>query len=128
MAAKRRRTLRVGKITLKLTFPSNPGLFDVYREIGEEMGVPFIFEENKGNGPWAIDIFNEWALKIGIAFIQRHPAHNRRTGRLRGSVSLAPPQTKEAKKKRAKRARERQHDDEMQAKYLAWYKDRYGGT
>ena len=126
MTAKPWRTLRVGTITVEFTPPPKRTLLTVYREIGEEMGVPFPLEQ--WDGPSAIDAFNEWALKIGYAFIGRHPAHNRRTGRLRGSVALSHPPSKEAKKKRAKRAREREHDDEMKAKYLAWYKDRYGGT
>ena len=123
--AKPRRALRVGAIKVEFTPPSKRGLFDIFREIGEEMGVPFPLT---GSGLWSIDSFNEWALKIGQAFIGHHPAHDRHTGRPRASVATYPAKTKGAKKSRGKRARKRQRDDEMKAKYLAWYKDRYRGS
>ena len=118
-------TMRVGRIKVKFTPPSKRGLFDAEREIGEEMGIPFPLT---GSGPWSIDVFNEWVRQIGLAFIGHHPAHNRCTGRPPGRVASYPAKTKEAKKQRAKRARKRQHDDQMKAAYLAWYKDRYGGS
>jgi hypothetical protein len=125
MTAKRRLPLRVGPITVKFSPPPKRTLLTVYREIGEEMGIPF---PCTGDGPWSVDTFKEWALEIGTAFISRHPAHDRRTGRLPGSISLRPPETREAKKGRNRRARQRQRDDEMKAAYLTYYEDRYGGS
>ena len=124
MTAKSWRTLRVGAITVEFALPSKkPSLFDICQEIGEEMGVPFPLTRSD---PWPIDIFDEWARQIGLAVICRHPAHNRHPGRPLGRVAAYPAKTKEAKKQRAKRARQRQRDDQMKAEYLAYYEDRYG--
>jgi hypothetical protein len=127
MTAKPRRVLRVGTLKVKFTTPSTKrNLSDIYREIGEEIGVPFPLT---GGGPWVVEDLEPWALKIGFAYIARRYAQaDKRAGRPRGSVALLPAKNKEAQEQRDKRARRQQRADQMKERYLAWFKERYGGS
>ena len=98
-------------------------------QIGEEMNIPFPFAKNES---WCVDdeVFCRWLKKVALTYIGRRSAAKRPTGRPYGSIVLnpKPANSDESKKQRRKRANRRKRHDEMSAKYLAWYKDRYGGS
>jgi hypothetical protein len=97
--------------------------FDIYREIGEEMGVPFPLVDGEH---WCVEDLEPWVLKIGWAFISHHSANqDERRGRPRDRNAVIHDPGEIARKSREKRARRRQRENQEKAAYLAWFKERY---
>lgn len=100
--------------------------FKIHCEIGEEIGVPFPFAEG---APFSVEDFNEWALKVGLAYIGRHPAQSRRgRGRKPGCDGERFSDSESARAKRSQRKRRRQRDEQERERYEAWFLERYGRT
>src|SRR5262249_12121868 len=117
------------KLLLKFIKPKNHRSdHDNLCQIGKEMNIPFPFAKDE---PWCVDdeVFCRWLKKVALAYIGQHFANKRPANRPYGSIVLNPqPANSDAEKQRRKRANRRKRNDEMSAKYLAWYKERYGGS
>jgi hypothetical protein len=111
---------------LRFTPSQKRNFFTIHCEIGEEIGVPFPFAKD---APFSVEDFNEWALKVGVAYIAHHPAQSRRGGgRHPGCAGERFSDSKSARDRRDRRARQRQRAERERESYLTWFLERYGRT